>query len=261
MLDNERVPLMITVRSAARPVVRAGRRALAMLRFGLALARLVLAARRGPVQFWIGDSHSVWLNRSWPAPPLSQAAPGRWVWHIGPRLMYSLARDGYPPAVHRVARLLRLTGAGRAVTPIFVSGEIDIRCHLAGYLDRPGGTDFVAGYVAAGRSVARAAGAQRVLFVVPVPPSDAVPDYAGFPVLGTLAERLTAFAAVRAELARAAAGSDEQPPAAVIDATADVSDAQGGLRVELSVDGCHLTPAGAQFVHRRLAELDAALAS
>jgi hypothetical protein len=246
------------LRAAARGPVRLARRLLAATQFLAVLGRLLLTARRRPVQLWIGDSHAVWLNRPWPAPTLSQAAEDRFVWHLGPRLMYSLARRGYPVAVQRVARLLRVTGAGRWVTPVFVAGEIDVRCHLADHVGAADPFGFVAHYVAAGRAVARAAGAARALFVVPVPPSDEVPDYFGFPVRGTLAERLSAFTALRAELLRIAAEPSPDVPVAVVDATTDISAPEGGVRVELTVDGCHLKPEGARFVHARLAELDAA---
>ena len=249
------MPFSSSFRQVVRVPVRAARQLRVAARFLAVLISLVRTARRAPVQLWIGDSHAVWLNRSWPAPPLSQAAPDRFVWHVGPRLMYSLGRDGYPTAVRFVASVLRATGAGRRVTLIFVSGEIDIRCHLAQHLDTPDWLAFVPRYVAAGRAVARRAGAGQALFVVPVPPSDEVPDYFGFPVVGTFAERLLAFTSLRDELTRAVGEQLDGVSTGLIDATADVVDQDGGVRVELTVDGCHLLPEGARFVHARLAEL------
>lgn len=214
---------------------------------------LVLRSLGGrPIELWIGDSHASHLNTSdWPVPPQNTIAPGVHVRHLGPRLMFSVARDGFPPEVTRLVR--RLVRFGRApVTLLLVVGEIDIRCHLA---PRLAGTatplDFPARYVAHG--LALGAGVARLVFVVPVPPSDEVQDAQGFPVAGTLAERLDVFARMRSALHDAVDPSQ----ALLLDATSCLGDGDGALRSEFSFDGCHVNEAGRVVVRAQLDTLRA----
>jgi lysophospholipase L1-like esterase len=211
---------------------------------------VVLRALAGAdLEIWIGDSHASHLNISdWPVPAQNKIIPGRYVRHLGPRLMFSVARDGFPPEIVRLARRLGRFGRGEVVI-LLVVGEIDIRCHLA---PRLAGTElaleFPATYVEHGLALGALAKANRLIFVVPVPPSDEVQDAEGFPVAGTLAQRLDAFSRVRAALHAAVDPSS----ALLLDATPGLADATGSLRSELSFDGCHVNEAGRVIVRSAL---------
>jgi hypothetical protein len=243
----------------ARQFARRGRDEFA---FAVAVARLLLAARLGRLtELWIGDSHVAHHNDDeWPCPPLRAMANGRFVWHIGPRLMYSLARDGFPPRAVFVARLLgRIARAGHGPL-VLVAGEIDIRCHLAPRLaGSTAGLGFPATYVVRGQALARLARSSGAIFVVPVPPSDDFGDAPGFPIKGTLGERIKAFEQLRQELLAAVALAPD-PAVEVVDCTSELADSDGAMRSELTVDGCHVNAAGRQVVQARVAEASRRLA-
>jgi hypothetical protein len=213
---------------------------------------VVRAIAGADLELWIGDSHASHLNTSdWPVPAQNRIVRGRYVRHVGPRLMFSMARDGFPPEIVRLARRLGRYGRGHIVV-ILVAGEIDIRCHLA---PRLVGTDlrpeFPAAYVEHGIALGALAKADRLLFVVPVPPSDEVQDALGFPVAGTLSERLVAFGWVRAAMHAAL----DPGAALLLDATPGLADVSGALRTELSFDGCHVNEAGRVIVRAALDSL------
>jgi hypothetical protein len=222
----------------------------ARLRAQLFAWRLVLLTAFGrPLELWVGDSHSSHLNNSdWPIPALRKVAKGRYVWHLGPRLMFSIARDDLPADVLRTARRMGRYGRPGVVRWIFVFGEIDIRCHLAPRLrakDEPLG--FPARYVEHAVNAATTAKARDIIITVPVPPSDDVQDAEGFPIAGTLAERLVAFTRMQAELTAAVAA-----PVLLLDVTDGLADHTGELRREMSFDGCHVNEVGRTVVRRRL---------
>jgi lysophospholipase L1-like esterase len=153
--------------------------------------------------------------------------------------------------------VLRLVAAARGPEPV----QLWIGDSHAAWLNgndrlKPAASlGFVPRYLEAGCAVAVAAGAPLAAFVVPVPPSDGFGDKWGFPIRGTLAERRAAHAAIRAELADEVGRGGLALPVLLVDATPHLVDELGGLRDELSVDGCHLNGDGSRFVHGRLAEL------
>ena len=211
--------------------------------------RLRRAMRRGDVrELWIGDSHAVLCNdERWPWPVLHEAhIPGQWILHLGPRLMYSVARDGLPRSVTRLARVIARADVAADTPWLFAFGEIDVRCHLATRINTT--TDplgFIATYVRTVHRVASAGGARRAFVVVPPPPSDAVELHEEFPVTGTLAERIGVHVRVAQALREAASAvSDATVAVAVIDCTHVLADSDGALRGELTFDGCHTNEAG-----------------
>jgi lysophospholipase L1-like esterase len=113
--------------------------------------------------------------------------------------------------------------------------------------------EFPAVYVEHGLALGALARADRLIFLVPVPPSDEVQDAQGFPVAGTLAERLDVFARVRAALHAAV----DPTGALLLDATPGLTDGVGALRTELSFDGCHVNEAGRVVVRAELDTLHA----
>jgi lysophospholipase L1-like esterase len=212
--------------------------------------RLCVAAARGRVdELWIGDSHAVLLNAdAFPFSRLGRIGDRRFVWHLGPRLMFSIARDGWPRPVRVVAAVLGRLPHPPA-TAYFSFGEIDVRCHLAprlvdGQLD----TGFVERYVDRVSALRERARVAEAVVVVPVPPSTHVTDHVAFPVAGTIEERLTAHRAVRAALERAVAA----PGLRLADLTDELSDVDGQLHPDYSDDGCHTNAAGRAAAGRAL---------
>lgn len=245
----------MNVRRAASLLWPAAKGSVEALSTSLRLAR---AIRRGPVvSVWIGDSHSLFFNGKPDSPFLTRGDNGHFVWHLGPRLMWSLGSRGYPARLRAAARAVRrIGGSSASVVPILTAGEIDVRCHLGA---RPSDSDadfsFVGAYVSQGRGLARTLGAESVVFVVPVPPGADWTVHTRFPIRGSLSERLAAFAALRAALADAVARAPGLPRAYLLDATDLLADQGGQLDPRLTSDGCHVDADGAALVHQRLAEL------
>lgn len=217
----------------------------------IGMARLLLALRRGMVdEVWVGDSHSVLLNTGrFPFPGVATSAPGRWVIHLGPRVMYSIARDGFPPALHRLAGRVRRIPAARDVSWFFVFGEIDIRCHVAPRLAKGADVAFVATYVDRVRALTATIGTLSARAVVPVPPCDDVLDHDAFPIAGTPQQRLAAHRAIREALHQATEATSQ---IGVLDMTAALITPDGFMRDEFTDDGCHTNTAGRVVVRREV---------
>jgi lysophospholipase L1-like esterase len=227
---------------------------------GRALVAVValLRAVRGPVgaELWVGDSHAVCFNQRLTAATLTRAPEGQVVWHLGPRLMHSLARQGFPSSLRRLARVVHRVGRPGAVVPVFVAGEIDVRCHLVPRATSEGfSLGFAADYVRQGCELAQLMGSSRAVFVVPPPPSVACPVLPDFPIRGSIEERVAMFGALRAALAEAVDGYAGPVEALLLDATDALADEDAGLRQDLTDDGCHTNALGVRLVRDRLREL------
>jgi lysophospholipase L1-like esterase len=235
------------------------------VRFGRALYRVLVAlvallrATRSTrtTELWFGDSHAAYINARYAHAGLSKTPDGQIVWHLGPRLMSSLARNGFPSRVNRGARLLGALNKRGALVPIFIAGEIDVRAHL---VQRSKSVDFdltfVADYVRNARRLADLIGATCVVFVVPVPPSSTWPVFTDFPINGSIDERIAVFRQLRTALAKAVAELEGPPTAVVVDATDLLVDSSGALSGELTDDGCHTNSDGSKFVRDRLEQID-----
>lgn len=218
--------------------------------------RLLVAVRRpGTAELWIGDSHAVCFNEDLTSTELTVAPEGQFVWHLGPRLMYALARDGFPRRVVRAAGFLGKVARRSAVIPVFVAGEIDVRCHLVPH-SRSADFDlsFVRDYVAAGCALASTMGATVAVFAVPPPPSEDCPAVPDFPIRGSFDERIAMFTSLRAAVKSAV---DEGGPvrAILLDATDELTDDVSALRSDLTDDGCHTNARGVSVVRRRFRDL------
>ncbi len=236
---------------------RAARRYLRVLQ-GL-LALLAAARRRRPTEVWFGDSHAIFVNQDYTSAKLSRAPEGQIVWHLGGRLMWSLAHNGFPVRVHRAARALRLLSRPGSLVPVFIAGEIDVRCHLVPRSSRPGySLDFVADYVRRTQQLATEMGAPQLIIAVPVPPSDDCPKNPEFPIKGTIAERVEVFRELRRALIQAVAAADAAPEVRLVDATELLADETGELRSELTDDGCHTNAKGVRLVRSTVRGLDLA---
>lgn len=224
---------------------------------GACLSLLIAAARGRVTELWLGDSHAAHLNDGlWPCPRLRRLAGGRFIWHLGPRLMFSIARDGFPYGVELMCRALGMIGRRDRLALCFALGEIDVRCHLAPRLvTATTAPTFPGIYVDRGRRLGMVVGAAAVIFVVPTPPSDDYEDVSGFPIRGALTERLHAFGLLRDGLATAVAAASDGPPSYVLDCTVSLARQDGSLRPDLTIDGCHVNDQGRIVVRNTLAQL------
>lgn len=221
--------------------------------FGLVVAIF----RRRVDEVWIGDSNAVMMvTDAFPPLGVGPGADRRWVWHLGPRLMFSIGRDGFKPGMRRVLRLLRRVPGSDRVTWFFSFGEIDLRCHLAPRLKERPDLDFVTAYVDRVRSLVGEIGAPHALVAVPMPPAIDTFIDEGFPVKGTPEERLAAHRLVRAELLARTEAEHPGPRIHALDATEVLSEPTGFFRQDFTYDGVHPTDAGRvairQVVERRL---------
>lgn len=221
------------------------------------VARLLGYALVGRVdEVWIGDSHVVHVNSPTMVTALRRLPDGRWIWHLGPRIMYSIAREGLPPALLRTLELISRTRRAKDIVWVFSFGEIDVRCHLAPRLGKPDAFAFVARYLERLQRAATRAGARRTLVLIPPPVSEEYPEQAGFPVVGTFAERVDANRALRDALIKAAAGLPADGAALhLIDVTEEFSDGRGGVKDGLTFDGLHTNEAGRAVIRKRVEEI------
>lgn len=219
----------------------------------LGMLRFLTYALLGRVhEVWIGDSNAVHLNSATMITAMRRLPEGRWVVHLGPRVMYSIAKEGLPAPLLRMLRWTRRTPRAHHITWGFSFGEIDVRCHLAPRMSDPDAAlAFVPVYLEHVRQAVRSSGARRGLVLAPTPPSATYPEQAGFPVVGTFVERVDATTALRDAMVKALAELPTEGPSIVlVDLIDDLADAKGGMREELTFDGLHTNEAGrAVFRH------------
>lgn len=216
-------------------------------------ASVALAAavrrRSRPTELWIGDSHAMSANRAITNSMFMRAPEGQLILRAGARLMFSLARDGFPPRIMRVCRLVHGLVRPGALIPVFSAGEIDVRVHLPRRPEAP--LDFVDRYVERCVQVAGLLKADRVGFFVPPPPVDVAVEDMWFPHSGSIHDRLAAHARLRAALRDAVA---RVPGAVLLDLTDVLADASGAMPAAYSVEGVHTNLAAVALIRRRLAE-------
>lgn len=251
-------PAPVPTDSRLRRLRRSVRRVRAQLVGWIGVARLLVRVFLGQVdEVWIGDSHAVHMNSPTMIAALRRLPDGRWVWHLGPRVMFSIAREGLPPAVLRVLRLVSRSRRARDIVWAFSFGEIDVRCHLVPRMGDPDAAlSFVPIYLERLRRAATAAGAEHALVLVPPPESDVYPDQIGFPVVGSLAERIDASHALRDAMVRAAKELPEGGATVhLIDITEEFSDERGAMREDLTYDGLHANDDGRAVMRARVEEI------
>ena len=244
--DPHRLPLHRT-----RHVLRVTR---ARTEFLVASVQLLWAAWRGQLEeIWVGDSHAALTPARELGRPLRHIEDGRWVCHLGPRLQFSISRNGLPPQVSRIFRLVGRTKHAKDVRWIYSFGEIDVRCHLVPRMDEPGAFDFVPTYLERIRESARATGSDRVLVYVPPPESDVAEEQTGFPVIGTLEERTRALHLMRDAMHKAADSmSDDGPEILLVDCIDEFSDEHGVWQWRYTYDGLHTNDEGRAVVRREI---------
>ena len=213
-----------------------------------AALRFLWALRFGPVrELWIGDSHAVSFNRPGTYGTFVTGPQGQVIHRLGARLMWSLARQGFPRSSQRLAALVARLGRPGRFVPVFVAGEVDVRCHLVEHPDTDFG--FVAEYVERCRELGRRLGADGVYLAVPPPPCGWPPDRVVYPVVGTISERLEVFARLRAALHDAVAAYADVE---LLDFTDLIEDRDGALRLDHTDDGCHTNDAAIRLIRERI---------
>ncbi|WP_182377814.1 SGNH/GDSL hydrolase family protein [Nocardioides sp. WS12] len=216
---------------------------------------IVAVARRRVDQVWVGDSNAVMMvTSSFPPLGVGRGDDGRWVWHLGPRLMYSISRDGFKPGMRRALRILRLVPGHDRVNWFFSFGEIDLRCHLAPRVKEKPELPFIPTYIERVRSLVSEFGASHAFIVVPVPPAVDIFVDEGFPIEGTLEDRLAAHRLMRSDLLAVTQAEQSRPRIEALDLTDALSDANGYYSPEFTSDGVHPTDAG-RAAARQVVEL------
>jgi hypothetical protein len=226
-------------------------------------AGLLLAQRpdeAGRSWLVIGDSHAVLLMDGWmPSRRVARASSSATVLYLGPRLLRSVAVEGFPTWVLRLVRARRRSPAARgAVDAIVVLGEIDLRCHLA----KPGRSgddqleELARAYVARMVDlVAELGSGGRVVICGPNPPSPAYDEtHESYPVVGDVAERIEILDRLVAAVARQVEASGT-PQVRFLDVRPLVQAPDGTLSPELTFDGCHLNRRGSAAVRAALHHL------
>lgn len=210
----------------------------------------------------IGDSHAVLLVEGvMPSRRVVSVDPTTTLLYLGPRLMHSVGRDGFPSWVLCLVRRWRRSVfvRGRRTVALLL-GEIDLRCHLA----KPGRSDeealnrLVESYLVQVRDLASRLGPEgQVVVCAPNPPSTTYESDEAFPVVGTADERADILDRLCRSLANGIQAANDKR-VRFLDVRPLVAGPNGHLREEFTFDGCHLNAAGAALVRAKLAELTAA---
>lgn len=252
---SPRLQVELSFCRAAKVAVRRMQQVLALVAPASALLRSCLDD--SSKELWVGDSHVLFINECGPATSrLTRVDGHRFVWHVGPRLMWSIARNGFPPDVLFLARLIRMFGGSRNLSLVVVFGEIDVRAHLADAHASPlRDMRFVSDYLRQCQVLGQRLGARCVVLAVPVPPKDAFKDTPGFPRSGTLEERIDAFRFLQKALVAAVDSAEALPATVLLDCTEEIADSDGSLRADLTDDDCHVNNTGAEVVRACLREL------
>jgi hypothetical protein len=162
--------------------------------------------------------------------------------------MWTFADNGFPADILWAARLIRRIGRSRQFSLIVVTGEIDVRLHLAGSHNQSRRSmAFVSEYVKQCQLLGRELGAGRVLVAIPVPPGNPK-GVTGYPRSGTLAERIDTFKILREALVVEVNATKSEPTTLVLDCTDHLADGTGSLLDHLTDDGCHVNDIGAGIV-------------
>lgn len=225
---------------------------------GVALTRLLVSSRsHHHTELWVGDSHAQHFNSGQRVHArLFRGREGQFIYHHGPRLMYSIATRGFDARVVSFVKVLaKLTPPGRLI-PIFVAGEIDVRCHLVPQSSSPHFSfDFVDAYVARAAAIADLLNAPAVVLAVHPPSSPMAPDRPDYPVRGSGKARLEMSERLRAEVRRAVKDRSGPRPVLLLDATSDLADAQGALLPGVTDDWIHTNSTGVSLVRRHVRSL------
>ena len=206
--------------------------------------------RRKPTELWLGDSHALCFNSPISLSMFLKTPGGQFIVRFGPRLMFSIAKNGMPEKITRVARFVGRFGRRGSIVPIISAGEIDIRCHLPG---REPDYSFVDEYVDVCAEMFALTKAPVGYIVVPPPPNVDCPSVELYPIKGTIDQRIEACRGVREALHAAVA---RYPDVELLDFNDVLGNPDGTMIAELSDDGCHTNPKGIGVVRAHIEQLD-----
>lgn len=213
---------------------------------------LVAMRRRRPTELWIGDSHAMSTNHDIVSSMFMRGSDGQLILRCGAKLLYTVARDGWPPRVTRVVRLVGLFVRPGSLIPIFSAGEIDIRAHMSKRPDDP--LDYVPAYVEQCETIVRQLKAKRSAYLLPPPPCTRKEEDVWFPIVGTLDQLVDNAERLHTRLASALVAV---PHAEILDFNDILRDpATGGIRPEYTDDGAHANALAVTHIRAAIRQRD-----
>ena len=215
-----------------------------LLSVSIGLTELSRATPSVQATIWLGDSHTRFnLGHPQREGRFVRISDGDFVWSIGPRLMYAVARRGWPADVRMGAAFVRRASRRLRLNVCAVLGEIDVRVFLGErYATDTLDLSFVSAYVARCVELARAMHATPVV-VVPVPPYGQPDPQHEYRRICSLEERVAAHQRLR----RALRESTDSRGVQLFDPTSRLALPSGALWPALTDDGLHLNPLGSEI--------------
>jgi hypothetical protein len=212
------------------------------------LAIQSVISRKRPKLIWIGDSHSRYMSGSGQSPKRYEITKSHdlVIW-LGPRLLYSIAKNGF--RLNALDKAL-LRKVGKNNTCVFVFGEIDCRVHLAHksrYEDQEQLASISREFKNHIRTIADGFNFRSCIVLTPVPPSNFGVKDPKFPRVGSLNERVLATKALTKSLVRL-----EDQSFAILDLSSILASENGALNPDYSEDGVHVNSVGASAVRDSL---------
>lgn len=196
---------------------------------------IVAARRKRPTELWIGDSHAMSTNHEIVSSMFMRGSDGQLILRCGARLLYSIARDGWPPRVTRVVDLVAPFVRPGSLVPIFSAGEIDIRAHMSRRPTDP--LDYVPAYVGRCEALARRLKADRTGYLRPPPPCTRAEAEVWYPIVGTLEQLVDNAERLNTSLTSAL---EAVPDAVLLDFSDILRDPiNGGILPQYTDDGVH----------------------
>ena len=192
---------------------------------------------------WIGDSHASFISGIKLSQLFGNKSNTSLVW-LGPRLMYSISKKGFPFYVHLSLKLSR-----RNTNVIFVLGEIDVRVHLVARNDYQ--FDFAKDYIDLIASFKEKYKGLNFLVVSPLPPSDLGAQDEKLPRNGSLAQRIQTNAALTSKLKDLCFHHNVQ----FLDITELICAKDGSLAPKFTLDGCHCNHVGSAKIKEKISTL------
>ncbi len=213
--------------------------------FGITQTLQICIAGKNISRTWIGDSHASFTSQSRITQVLIRQPTDALIW-LGPKLMYSISKNGFPSWL---LRSLRFQGFRRAPL-IFSFGEIDVRAHLVAKIKEGQNLDFVSSYVKRIVDLGQINKGFLLIIMGPVPPTDVGNSDTRYPRNGTLAERIQASQLLNSRVEYEC----DKFGIKFLDTASVVANGDGSLRSEFTDDGCHLNHSGAIAVKGLLDE-------
>lgn len=192
----------------------------------------------------IGDSHAVFLVNSKLRPiAIKQNYISLW---LGPRLLFNINDSDFKIT----PEILSLNKKSKFSQVIFILGEIDIRCHLAGLPSNWDNAEvWVHNYISWIKKVTLNLQCESITVLCGPPPTDYGLENPNFPKVGPLSKRLLAFNKLNCLLDDASKlfeGVVVKVPWAII------QDPDGSLSQRYTDDGCHINESGSKLIRECL---------